>query len=251
MKKFNQIYKESKLKLNSMTIAVMIVAAVSFIFLIIAIAVPFSPVPEFINYSGYKELNIYFFSIIPLVIGSVIIAVLYNIRNNRKSFDNIGSTSETYCISNFTSLFLVAITISVIMMIIEIIIVVIAGTIPSLPIVDLDKIRLMEGVGVNFAYYIGGSYVILQMITILFNNIMNRKYSRALLLIAIPVVITIAYALTATFVFGNGRSVEDEQLQKLFNMLSSFNAFLVALVCGVVVSNIVEYVLCVKGDRLR
>ena len=258
MNKLKQVYKESKLKLESMTIIMIIMGLAIFIFSMISIAVPFSTVPNYLDqgfFASYDIMQINYFAITPIVVVSIIIVLLYNAKNSKKSFDNIGATNETYCISNYASLLAIAVAMSVMTMLTEIIVLVIAGSLPTFPIGDLDKVTLMMIVGKNFGIYIATSYMAMQLVTYLLNNAMNRNYGRAAVLLLIPFVLLVAFVLIGAFAFDydivNSDLPEHDYYIALESFFMGIEGRFTAVAIGVVISNIVEYVLCLKGGRIR
>ena len=261
MNKFKQVYIETKLKLNSMSIILLIAGGLSFLFVMISMLIGYYPVPGILGSSSYYGMTICInmFSIMPIIISSIVIGILYNIKNNKKSYDNIGATNETYCISNIAGLMLITLLLSVSMMVFEVLIVLIAGTLPSMPTVNINNLDLLSAVGINLLWYICFSFMILKIITLIANNLMNRNYFRIIILIAIPVAIcvilllVVILAFDTNYIYGGGGDglPEGHIIRVLYRFLSDEKTMFIAVAVGLLIADPVEYLLCVKRGRLR
>ena len=246
MNNWKQICRETKLKLDSMTIIMLIGMAVSAVIIVLSFVLRF-PIslssildsPFMSSDSKYVALD--YISMLPLAIISIVIGILYNIKNNKKSFDHIGASGTTYCMSNASSMLIMAILLSLFMAMIEVIIVVIAGATINFPVASNINVDLMTRVWTNFGIYIVVAYSIFQLITFLINNIMNRNYIRAVILVAVPVVMFTISALIINrlyYVFDN-------------EFLNSIGAYSIALLSGVLISNAIDALICVYGGMIR
>lgn len=252
MNNLKQIYKESKLKLDSMTIIMLITMAVSAVFIVIAMVLALEIVPYPLRrkllsgVSSYRNsLALDFLTVLPVMLSSFAMAIFYNIKNNKKSFDHIGATSATYCVSNTFSMLIMAIVISIFMAVIEIIIIFAAGTTPLFPILGDIKFDAMIRMWTNFGVYILIAYSTFQVVTYLINNIMNRNYIRAVLLIGIPTAIIIIYILSIELTYGVAIDLS------IYQKLMSTKRLGIISLSGILISNIVDTALCIYGGRIR
>ena len=258
MNKLKQVYLEVKVKLNSISTIMLFLWGLSFIFIMIAFLMRININPfQGIAIGKLNYISIDLYSIIPLCISAAVLSILFNVKNSRKSFDNFGSTSETYFLSNFTSTITISTMLSVCVIMSEILIVTIVGTLPSWPLESNNMLILLKAIGINLCWYLMLSFIITKIITNIICNISNRNYIKLVISIVIPILSMLLLLLITNCAFDGGLIYGepglpmDDPYRVWYEMLSSPPAYLIALVIGLIVYDAVNYIMCVKRGRLR
>lgn len=199
MDNFKQILKETNKKLNSAVyiLPLVFVALIVFYSYMLTRFTMGGSVSDFSSLGNSVQSQLYgissLYNFIPVAVMSVIAAVFVMVKNNYKSYENLGSNQLTYHCSNMITTVVLAIIVSVIVMIMNCCVELYAcGAIGTIFVFDSER-GVLWTLFVEAAFLFVLSFGIIGCLAVMFTNISKHNYGRFIANIVIEIIVFFAF----------------------------------------------------------